>query len=60
MPAGPICNPGASALDAAANPTETDYMYFVSDKVTGEIYYAVTYEEHILNLEKAGYPQNAA
>lgn len=60
LPAGPICNPGASALDAAANPAETDYMYFVSDKVTGEIYYAVTYEEHILNLEKAGYPQNAA
>lgn len=55
LPAGPICNPGASALSAAANPTKTEYMFFVSDKVTGEIYYAVTNKEHEANLIKAGY-----
>lgn len=60
LPAGPICNPGASALDAAANPTRTAYMFFVSDKVTGEIYYAVTGEEHEANLIKAGYKVESA
>lgn len=31
LPAGPICNPGLQALDAAANPANTNYLYFASD-----------------------------
>lgn len=31
LPAGPICNPGLQALDAAANPAGTNYLYFASD-----------------------------
>lgn len=31
LPAGPICNPGLQALDAAANPASTNYLYFASD-----------------------------
>lgn len=31
LPAGPICSPGAEALDAAANPASTDDLYFISD-----------------------------
>lgn len=54
LPAGPICNPGAKALDAAAHPDNTDYLYFVADKQGS--YYAATYEEHVKNCELAGIP----
>jgi UPF0755 protein len=30
LPPGPICSPGAAALEATLNPERTDYMYFVS------------------------------
>ncbi len=30
LPPGPICAPGADALDAALGPAETDYLYFVA------------------------------
>lgn len=30
LPPGPICAPGADALDAALNPARTDYLYFVA------------------------------
>lgn len=33
LPPGPICNPGLAALEAAAHPADTDYLYFVT---TGE------------------------
>ncbi|OQY33698.1 MAG: hypothetical protein B6241_07275 [Spirochaetaceae bacterium 4572_59] len=29
LPPGPICNPGKVALDAAFNPAQTDYLFFV-------------------------------
>ncbi|BCJ95579.1 hypothetical protein acsn021_31480 [Anaerocolumna cellulosilytica] len=31
LPAGPICNPGRNAIDAALNPNETNYLFFYSD-----------------------------
>lgn len=44
LPAGPICNPGMNAIQAALNPSETEYYYFYSDP--DRIYhYAATYEE---------------
>ena len=30
LPPGPICAPGADALDAALHPADTDYLYFVA------------------------------
>lgn len=53
LPAGAISNPGKAALNAAANPADTDYYYFAADS-SGNYYYAKTYEEHKQNLAKAG------
>lgn len=53
LPVGPICNPGARALYAAAHPADVSYLYFCADTVTGQIYYADTLEEHNENLIKA-------
>ncbi len=44
LPAGPICNPGKTSIQAALNPADTDYLYFYSDE-NGKYYYASTYEE---------------
>ena len=53
LPPGPICNPGAVAIDAALNPDDTDYYYFCHDK-DGNAYYAETAQQHEQNLVKAG------
>lgn len=45
--AGPIASPSAEAIQASVQPEETNYMYFLADIHTGEIYYAETYEEHL-------------
>ena len=39
LPPGPIANPGLSSLEAAANPADTDYFYYLHDS-KGKIYYA--------------------
>lgn len=55
LPAGPICNPGLAALNAAIFPSEegADYYYFCHDAY-GTPYYAKTAEEHAENLAVAG------
>jgi len=50
LPPGPICNPGAASLKAAMNPTQTDYLYFVSDN-NGHHRFARTPEEHAQNVQ---------
>ncbi len=45
LPAGPICSPGADAIYAAQNPTQTDYLYFFFGN-DNENHYSVTYQEH--------------
>jgi uncharacterized YceG family protein len=44
LPAGPICNPGKKAIQAALNPAETNYLYFYSD-TEGIYYFTATYDE---------------
>ncbi len=47
LPAGPISNPGAIALQAAANPAQTNYYYFrVKDEAAGSHYFSSSLQEH--------------
>ena len=48
LPPSPISNPGSDAIDAALNPTITEYLYYLSDD-DGNFYYAKTFEEHKKN-----------
>ena len=48
LPPGPIANPGMASIEAVLHPADTDYLYFVADRL-GHNHYAYTYEEH-LNL----------
>lgn len=51
LPLVPVSNPGLTALDAALNPTQTDYLYYLSD-ASGIIHYAKTFAEHEDNRAK--------
>ena len=44
---GPYNSPSEDSIVAALEPEKTDYLYFVADIHTKEIYYAKTYEEHL-------------
>lgn len=48
LPPGPICNPGAKAIDAVLYPEMTDNLYFVS-KGNGTHYFSSTFEQHVKN-----------
>jgi len=54
LPPGPISNPGLEALRAAANPTDTDYLYYMHGK-NGQIRYAKTLQEHNENIQRYGF-----
>lgn len=56
LPIGPICNPSLESIDAALNPINNDYYYFVSDK-NKKTYFTKTSKEHnakINELKKDG------
>ena len=44
---GPYNSPSEDSIIAALEPEKTDYLYFLADIHTKEIYYAKTYEEHL-------------
>jgi len=54
LPPGPVSNPGIAAIDAAINPTQSDYFYFLTDPKTGQTIFAKTYDEHVANKAKYG------
>ncbi len=52
LPPGPICSPGTDAIDAVLNPTEGDWLYFVTvNPDTGETRFTASYDEHLANQE---------
>ena len=56
LPVGPICNPSISSIDAAINPTSSDYLYFVADK-NRNVYFmssASEHEEKVWELKENG------
>ncbi|KKW32112.1 MAG: Aminodeoxychorismate lyase [Candidatus Uhrbacteria bacterium GW2011_GWA2_52_8d] len=48
LPPGPISNPGMNAMLAVLNPTDSDYLYFLTTD-EGEVIYAQTFDEHVAN-----------
>ena len=53
LPPRPISNPGLSAIKAALNPAETNYLYYITDQ-NGKNRYATSLEGHNANIEKYG------
>lgn len=51
LPPGPISNPGLEAIEAALEPIESDYLFYLSD-LDGEMHYAVNFDEHVANKRK--------
>ena len=51
LPPGPICSPGLAALEAVADPTESEYLFFVA-KGDGSHVFAKTDVEHAANVER--------
>jgi len=53
LPPGPIAAPGAGALDAAVDPPEGDWLYFVSvNGDTGETKFTANWSEHEKNVKE--------
>lgn len=51
LPPTPIANPSEAAIEAALNPAETEYLFFVADGTGGHAF-ARTYPEHQENVER--------
>lgn len=54
LPPTPISNPGLDSLDAALEPLETDYFYFVYDKSAGVHRFSETLAQHQQWIDKLG------
>ena len=52
LPVAPISNPGLAALNAAAHPTDTPYLYYLSTRDGSQLIYAKTLDEHLANRKK--------
>lgn len=52
LPEGPISNPGLRALEAAANPKESEYLFYLSTRDGSDIIYSRTNKEHLQNRRK--------
>ena len=53
LPPTPIASPGIKALEAALNPAQTDYLFYITDK-NGINRYAKTNAEHEKNIATYG------
>lgn len=55
LPPTPISNPGLSSLDAALEPEDTGYYYYVLNKEAHYHVFSKTYEEHQRKMRELGY-----
>lgn len=51
LPAGPIANPGADAIEAAVRPDGSDFLFFVADGTGGHVF-STTYQEHLRHVAR--------
>lgn len=51
LPPGPICNPGIKAIEAAGNPEESDYLFYLHDS-KGRAHFAEDLDGHNENIRK--------
>lgn len=51
LPPTPISNPGLKSIKAVLNPTETNYLYFLTGD-DGKMHYSEDFEEHVENKLK--------
>lgn len=49
LPNKPVNNPGLISIEAAINPKNSPYLYYLHDK-NGNVHYAVTFDEHKRNI----------
>ncbi|MCI5775539.1 MAG: endolytic transglycosylase MltG [Aerococcus sp.] len=49
---GPFDSPSEESIEAALKPEKSDYLYFVADLETGQVYYSKTYDEHMSKVDK--------
>jgi len=56
LPPGPIASPGFSAIQAAAQPAETEFYFFMVDssKENGSHLFALNENEHLTNFSRCG------
>jgi UPF0755 protein len=51
LPIGPIASPGEEAIDAALNPQENPYFFYLTTE-EGTVVYARTHDEHVRNKSR--------
>jgi len=44
---GPVNSPSNESIEAALDPKDTEYMYFLADLDTGDVYFSETYDQHL-------------
>lgn len=51
LPPTPIGNPGTEAIQAVLEPTESPYLFYITDE-DGVFHFAETYDEHLINIAR--------
>lgn len=52
LPPGPIASPGMEAIEAAYNPEDVNYIFFVAKEPRGRHHFSSTYAEHVMAVRK--------
>jgi UPF0755 protein len=53
LPPTPIGAPGRASLEAASSPAQTDFLFYVLSTAEGGHAFAVTFDEHLANIERS-------